>query len=201
MRIVAHMLTKQAKTLTDPQQKAALSYLDTTRYPTRNIAMFLLSTKAGLRSKEIAALTWGMICDAEGVLGDHIALNNSASKGKRGGRAIPLNKHLKQALAELHKQAASTAHDSHVITSERSQRVSAQYVTNFFQGLYKALGFAGCSSHSGRRTFITNAARKITLVGGSLRDVQQLAGHSSISTTQRYIESDAGAMKNVVQLI
>ena len=55
---------------------------------------------------------------------------------------------------------------------------------------YRALGFSGASSHSGRRTAITNWARKISTVGGSLRDVQMLAGHSALSTNQRYIESD-----------
>ena len=50
---------------------------------------------------------------------------------------------------------------------------------------YRHLGFVGCSSHSGRRTFITNAARRISTVGGSLKDVQQLAGHSNLRTTQR----------------
>jgi integrase/recombinase XerD len=66
---------------------------------------------------------------------------------------------------------------------------------------YRALGYAGCSSHSGRRTFITNAARKISTVGGSLRDVQVLAGHSALSTTQRYIEADAAAQRKIVQLV
>lgn len=59
----------------------------------------------------------------------------------------------------------------------------------------------GASSHSGRRTAITNWARKISTVGGSLRDVQMLAWHSALSTTQRYIEAGAGAMKRVVALV
>ena len=68
---------------------------------------------------------------------------------------------------------------------------------NLFAGWYRALGFNGCSSHSGRRGFITNAARKIGAVGGSLRDVQLLAGHSSLSTTQRYIEAAEGCARPV----
>src|ERR1700738_979743 len=30
------------------------------------------------------------------------------------------------------------------------------------------------------------------IAGGSLRDVQELAGHTSLSTTQRYIQGDTG---------
>jgi integrase/recombinase XerD len=82
-----------------------------------------------------------------------------------------------------------------------SDRTSAQAIVNLFQRWYRDLGLIGCSSHSGRRTFITNAARKISTVGGSLRDVQHLAGHSSLQTTQRYIEGDSEARKRVVELI
>lgn len=195
------MLNKQAKVLTDNQQRAALAFIETTRHPQRNAVMMLLSTKAGLRAKEIAALNWGMVCDAEGNITDAIALDNTASKGKRGGRLIPLNKQLKQALVALRNTDCITDMSTRVIRSERGSWVSAQYVTNFFWTLYQSLGFDGCSSHSGRRTFITNAARKISLVGGSLRDVQQLAGHSNIGTTQRYIESEATALRDVVQLV
>ena len=63
----------------------------------------------------------------------------------------------------------------------------------FLATWYQVLGFQGCSSHSGRRTFITNAAKQISTVGGSLRDIQALAGHASLSTTQRYIEADVEA--------
>ncbi len=86
-------------------------------------------------------------------------------------------------------------------TTERAKQTSAAAVVNLFAVWYRALGFNGCSSHSGRRGFITNAARKIGAVGVSLRDVQLLAGHSSLSTTQRYIEAHADAQRRIVELV
>ena len=77
-------LGKQAKILTEAQMKAAIGHVSGSRYPERDRVMILLSVKAGLRAKEIASLTWGMLTDAEGAIGDAIALENGASKGKRG---------------------------------------------------------------------------------------------------------------------
>jgi integrase/recombinase XerD len=164
--------------------------------------IFLLSVRAGLRAKEIAALKWEMVTDAEGELADVIALTNEAAKGRRGGRAIPIAKDLKAALTAWKAEAASDYRKSpYVITTEREFSTSSFAIVNKFAGWYRALGFIGASSHSGRRTAITNWARKISTVGGSLRDVQILAGHSALSTTQQYIEVDAGAMRRVVELI
>lgn len=78
---------------------------------------------------------------------------------------------------------------------------SAPAIVLMFAKWFRVLGYSGCSSHSGRRTFITNAARKISTVGGSLRDVQVLAGHAALSTTQRYIEPDAAAQRKIVDLV
>jgi site-specific recombinase XerC len=55
--------------------------------------------------------------------------------------------------------------------------------------------------HSGRCTFITKAAKRIVEAGGSLRDIQELAGSSSLATTQRYIQGDSKAKHNVVRMI
>jgi site-specific recombinase XerD len=79
--------------------------------------------------------------------------------------------------------------------------MSAAAIKNLFACWFRTTGLQGCSSHSGRRTFITNAARKISTVGGSLRNVQMLASHRALSTTQRYIEADVDAQRRVVDLI
>ena len=194
-------LAKQAKTLTKPQVDAVLAFLSSTRHPTRNRTIFLLSVKAGLRAKEIASLTWAMVTDAEGALTDVISLTDIASKG-RGGRVIPISKDLQRALVALKAEADHASRRSpYVITTERTFKTSSFAIVNKFAAWYRALGFSGASSHSGRRTAITNWARKISTVGGSLRDVQMLAGHSALSTTQRYIESDGLAQRRVVELV
>jgi integrase len=192
-------LGKQAKTLSKGQIEATLAYLAKTRYPIRNRVIFLLSIKAGLRAKEIALLTWEMITDASGEIGKAIHLQDKASKG-RSGRVIPLNQELRSTLGDWQRSIRSKP-STFVISTERSKRTSAQGIVNLFARWYHELGFHGCSSHSGRRTFITNTARKISTVGGSLRDIQILAGHTNLRTTQRYIEADLNAQKRVVQQI
>jgi integrase/recombinase XerC len=195
-------LGKQAKIISDKQVRAVLAELDARRYPLRDRVMFLLSMKAGMRAVEIASITWVMVIDAEGKIGDVIALQNRASKGKRGGRIIPVHPALKTALVALHKERGVKARsDWPVIHSERNHGLSAGAVAVWFHRLYTGLGMVGCSSHSGRRSFVTRAARRISEVGGSLRDVQMLAGHASLSTTAKYIEHDADAQRKVIALI
>src|SRR5436190_23337958 len=95
------MQGKQAKMLRPTQERAIVGYLDTTRYPHRDRVMFLLSMKAGLRAKEIASLPWAMVTDATGQVGETIHLENRASKGKTGGRTIPMHPDVQAALATL----------------------------------------------------------------------------------------------------
>ena len=68
---------KQAKILTNKQQELLLTYLEKSRYPLRNKVMLLFSFKAGLRAKEIAAVTWSMVCNADGKIGTEINLTNN----------------------------------------------------------------------------------------------------------------------------
>ena len=198
-------LNKQAKTLTSQHINLVLLHLQTnSRNPIRDQVIFLLSTKAGLRAIEISSLTWSMLIDPSGSLSNYISLTNKASKGK-SGRQIPINKQLREMLQTyLDQQSQSKYFDisnDFVISTQRSKSTSSQAIVNMFQSWYKSLNLIGCSSHSGRRTFITNCSRKINSVGGSLRDIQYLAGHSSLQTTQRYIEGDTLSKIKVVDLI
>ena len=119
-----------------------------------------------------------MVVGPDGEVGTAIHLPNIATKGDTG-RIVPLNKQLRANLIQLLGQAKTDKffkiEDSFVVTTERSDLTLAQAVVNMFKRWYHDIGLLGCSSHSGRRTFITNAARKIGTVGGSLRDVQMLA--------------------------
>ena len=197
-------LGKQAKILTKKQIDQLIWYVGTLRQPLRNEVIVMLSVRAGLRAKEIACLTWSMVTDADGDIGTSIHLTDKASKG-RGGRVIPLNMQLRLKLADLLEQERQNHRfdltTSHVIRTERSAKTSPQAIVNMFASWFDDMGLLGCSSHSGRRTFITSAARQITTVGGSLRDVQMLAGHSSLAVTQRYIEGDGEARVKVVELV
>ena len=195
---------KQAKTLNSIQVEVILHHIGNRRNGVRNKVIFLLSIRAGLRAKEIAKLKWSMVVGSDSEIGDSIHLTNEASKGN-SGRIIPINKALKATLSELYsRDRIDECFDqttAYAVTTERSKHASAQAIVNQFQRWYRELGLVGCSSHSGRRTFITNAARKISTVGGSLRDIQSLAGHSSLQTTQRYIEVDNRAKRLVIDLL
>src|SRR5215510_8602175 len=196
------MQGKQAKIVSPTQERAILGYLVTTRDPSRDRVIFLLALKSGLQAKEMAALTWAMVTDAQGQVAEVIHVPNRASQGKTGGRTIPLPPDLQAALVTLQTaRGAIAASDRPILFSERGGGLSPATVRLWFHRLYTSLKMDGCSSHSGRRTFITRAARRVSQVGGSLRDVQELAGHTSLAMTQRYIEGDTEAKRKLVALI
>ena len=191
------MAGKQAKILSSGDVNDLVAFADCTRHPIRNRVLVLLSAKAGLRAGEIANLTWDMILDPTGDIGSVIELRDRVAK-KGSGRLIPMHPELADALSAWRQTSTGSGH---VVRSERSGPMTALSIVVWFNRAYQYLGLAGCSSHSGRRTFITRAARLVHEAGGSLRDVQLLAGHRSIQTTQRYIDGDTDAQRKLVSMI
>jgi integrase len=188
---------KQAKILSQDHVEDLLFFTDHSRHPLRNRLIVLLSVKAGLRAAEIAKLTWDMVLEPGGQVGVALEVQDKIAK-KRGGRVIPMHGDLRDALVAVKDQKVAAGP---VVQSERGGPMTPLSVVVWFNRAYKSLGVKGCSSHSGRRTFITRAARMVHQAGGSLRDVQLLAGHRSIQTTQRYIDGDSDAQRRLVSLI
>lgn len=188
---------KQAKTLSPDHIEDLIFFAERTRQPDRNRLIVLLSVKAGLRAAEIAKLTWDMVLDASGEVSQLLELRDHAAK-KGHGRRIPLHSDLQSALTTVLRNSSSSGP---VVRSERGGPMTPLSIVVWFYRAYEALGLKGCSSHSGRRTFITKAARQVHKAGGSLRDVQLLAGHRSIQTTQRYIDGDSDAQRRLISLL
>lgn len=191
-------LSRQAKYLSTENIAEVEEYIKRgRRYPERDICMFYFSVYAAFRAVDTSNTTWEMLTDAKGNLVDEVRITNTASKGKSGGRVVPLHPKLMAALRAFHEVCGCPSRGP-LFVSERGKKFTAHVVVQRFAYWYGQLGLKGCSSHSGRRTALTNLARSINLHGGSMNDVRALAGHKHLNTTQRYIEENEEAKKAAI---
>ena len=198
---MAGNVRKHARDLTPKDVQRLLDHVASEgRNQTRNRLMVLLSVYSGLRASEIANLRWRMVLDEEGQVSDVLTLENSAAK-KLSGRLIPLKAEVRHSLIDYLAEIGKIDPNGYILMSQQGGRLQPQSIINWFRSVYSQIGLNGASSHSGRRYFVTIAARKIFEAGGSLRDVQDLAGHRSIATTQLYIARNSEAQRKVVELI
>jgi integrase/recombinase XerD len=189
---------KQAKTLTHAELKRVLAVASTVRHAERNKLALLLSYYAGLRVKEIAALTVGDIYTATGEVKSFVALTAEQTKGSQG-RTIVFGTKLIDALRAYLRTAKFKPQDTTkpLLRSQKGAAFSANSLCQLFARLYAVAGLEGASSHSGRRTFITNLANK----GVSAKVLMTLAGHKHMSTTQRYIDVNDAMLAQAVELV
>lgn len=188
---------RQAKLIDPCLLREMLVHVRRRQNPEREQAIVLLSVKAGLRACEIAQLQWPMVLDGSNRLGDMLTIPDRIAK-KGSGRLIPMHPRLRRALEDLRRVSGDIGP---VVRSVRGGTMRANSIVNWFVILFAELGIDGCSSHSGRRTFITTAALNVHRAGCSLRDVQLLAGHRSIETTQAYIDGHTLGQRKLVSLI
>jgi integrase/recombinase XerD len=110
---------------------------------------------------------------------------------------VYLNQRLRKALAKYAKSKCLRELDRPLFESQKGGHFSANTMCQLFLDIYKACGFKDASSHSGRRTYITRLANK----GVGVRLLAELAGHSHISTTQRYIDVNSDQLSQAVELL
>ena len=191
-------MSKQAKTLTQQEQRKVLDYISTRKHAARNRAMLMTTFLSGMRVGEVSSLRIKDVIDAEGNVRNEIRLTPEMTKGD-SARIVFVNERLRKELEQYLRIYKSNNPDSKLFYSQKktSNGFNANTLTQHFHFLYKRAGLDGASSHSGRRTFITNLASK----GVSVRVLMNLAGHKSIATTQGYIEINDNMLRSAVELV
>jgi integrase len=193
-------VTKRAKIIDEAAFEKVITRASSMENGQRNVVMLLLSHKAGLRAAEIAGLTWGDVLDANGNVSKEV-LSIPPSIAKKGhGRDIPMHPRLHKELTKLYQSREKVKASDPLMYATYVPRMSANYVAVFIRNLYTQCGLIGCSSHSGRRTFITKAARMANDYACSLKDVQKIAGHKYLDTTEAYIEPSTNVGKMIANI-
>lgn len=158
--------------------------------------MVITSFLSGMRAHELASLRLADVIGEGGRIRDEIALDASQTKGCHARRVF-VNAKLKKELGVYVKIACIGSKPSDpLFRSQKRRSFNANTMCRLFLNIYAACGIKGVRSHSDRRTFITNVASKSV----SVRVLAVLAGHSSISTTQRYIDVNDQQLRNAVEL-
>ena len=189
-------MSKQAKTLTSMEIRRVLDFIATRKHAVRNRAMVFTTFLSGLRVGEVAALRYMDILDADDEVRSEVRLDATQTKGNEG-RVVFINAKLQKELASYVKAVPYQNLADKLFYTQKNEGFTANTLTQFFHYLYRAVGIEGASSHSGRRTFITNLASK----GVGERVLMELSGHKNISTTQAYIDVNDDMMRKAVELI
>jgi len=189
---------KQAKTLTAQELRRVLDHIATRKHAARNRAMLLITHYAGLRVAEMASLRFADVVDAEGAIKNEIILRPEQAKGGYA-RTVFISEKLKKELAAYIKIYTPKDPQEKLFYSQKkgSDGFSANTATQFFHYLYQRAAIPGASSHSGRRSFITNLAAK----GVGVRVIMGLSGHRQLSSVQHYIDCNDDQKRKAVELI
>lgn len=197
----------QAKVLTEKEVKKVVKLIDSKRHASRNRCMFLLTHGTGMRVGEVAALRIQDVLAADGSIKSEVYLSAQQTKGNKG-RTVYLSEKMRQEVS-LYLQTRFRLKDLIAVTYTDTTRAlfatqkdchrgfSASTACQMFHYWYKEAKIDGASSHSGRRGFITSLANK----GISVRILQELAGHSSLAITQRYIEVNSTMLHKAVEML
>jgi integrase/recombinase XerD len=188
----------QARALGAAEMEQVLEHVNAGRHAHRNRCFMLLTHLAGLRVGEVASLRWLDVMTADGQIKDEVRLLPEMTKGKHA-RTVFISTRLRQELqhyADIYRRAAPL--DCPLFYSQKGARsgFTANSLTQTIAKLYRGAGLDGATSHSGRRTFLTNLANK----GTAIHLLRTLAGHRSISTTATYLYSSPTQLKAAVEL-
>lgn len=187
----------QAKILTDRDFERLLLTIRKTRHPRRNRLAVLLTFWSGMRVGEVASLRIKDLVNQDGSIKSEIRLSADQTKGHHG-RVVHLPEKLREEIQTYFQIEPPGMYDEPVFKSQITGKgFNAETLAHRLKHIYVRAGLENASSHSGRRTFITNLANQ----GINARILQELAGHRHLSTTQRYIDINDTMLRRAIEMI
>ncbi len=153
----------------------------------RDTALFTLLYGAGLRISEALAL------DVQDIGGGSSDALRIMGKGQKV-RLVPILPAVRSALVEwLHLRPAAQA-GAPLFVGVKGGRLNAAVVRRTLMTFRRRMNLPEhATPHALRHSFATH----LLAGGGDLRAIQDLLGHASLSTTQRYTAVDASHLSNV----
>src|SRR5450759_5224358 len=193
--------TGQAKVFDDKELKRVLSVVESGNHAKRNVAIVILSNYLGLRSKELAALKISDVLEND-TIKKVLRLVAAYTKGAKHRDVSLENKAVAKALQEYisvrrAEDGMTFSLDAPLFRSQKGTAFSPNAMVRVLGDIYKNAGFKDASSHTCRRSLIT----KLAYSGIDLNSVRQIAGHSSIATTQRYIDDNPIKIADILKSI
>jgi len=188
----------QARALNAAEMEQVLTHVNAGRHAHRNRCFILLTHLAGMRVGEVASLRWVDVLTADGHIKEEIRLLPEMTKGKHA-RTVFISIRLREELqryADIYRRSAPLECPLFYSQKDARKGFTANSLTQTVAKLYRGAGLDGATSHSGRRSFLTNLANK----GTAIHLLRTLAGHRSISTTATYLYSSPTQLKAAVEL-
>jgi integrase/recombinase XerD len=188
----------QARALNAAEMEQVLAHVNAGRHAHRNRCFILLTHLAGMRVGEVASLRWVDVLTADGHIKEEIRLLPEMTKGKHA-RTVFISTRLREELqryADIYRRSAPLECPLFYSQKDARKGFTANSLTQTVAKLYRGAGLDGATSHSGRRSFLTNLANK----GTAIHLLRTLAGHRSISTTATYLYSSPTQLKAAVEL-
>ena len=188
----------QARALNAAEMEQVLTHVNAGRHAHRNRCFILLTHLAGMRVGEVASLRWVDVLTADGHIKEEIRLLPEMTKGKHA-RTVFISTRLREELqryADIYRRSATLECPLFYSQKDARKGFTANSLTQTIAKLYRGAGLDGATSHSGRRSFLTNLANK----GTAIHLLRTLAGHRSISTTATYLYSSPTQLKAAVEL-
>jgi integrase/recombinase XerC len=152
----------------------------------RDVALLTLLYGCGLRISEALGLNV-----ADNPKQDHLVITGKGGKQ----RMVPVLEIVRDALEDYSRLCPwPRGEDDPLFVGARGKRLHPSVVQKQVKLLRVALGLPeSATPHALRHSFATH----LLSAGGDLRTIQELLGHASLSTTQRYTDVDADRLLQV----